>query len=181
MTKRFTCMCSIVITAIVVIGCSTGSSTPVEKLEIPTLTIQSEAVTETIAIPTEIPTLTTTQSPIPTTALPISTITLTSEPTLTWTPLPTLSPGEADVLVMDLLENNAGCQLPCWWGIWPGETTWDEAKYYLETFASKIYAGVALPVKTGGQDLPVTGYGTRYKVEYVHPQEVIVNMFSLVS
>jgi hypothetical protein len=27
-----------------------------------------------------------------------------------------------------LLTNNGGCALPCWWGIQPGITTWDEAR-----------------------------------------------------
>ncbi|MDH5507610.1 MAG: hypothetical protein OEZ02_10350, partial [Anaerolineae bacterium] len=30
-------------------------------------------------------------------------------------------------MILDLLENNGGCRLPCFWGITPGETTWSEA------------------------------------------------------
>ena len=59
-----------------------------------------------------------------------------------WTPQPTLSPEEAERLILDLLENNAGCQLPCWWGFTPGQTTWEEAKRLLETIASNIYIGL---------------------------------------
>jgi len=52
-------------------------------------------------------------------------LTLTAWPTLEL--IPTLPQDEAFALVSDLMENNAGCQLPCWWGITPGKTTWDEA------------------------------------------------------
>lgn len=42
-------------------------------------------------------------------------------------------------LIMDLLNHNAGCQLPCWWGITPGETSWARARYFLDSFVEKIY------------------------------------------
>ena len=63
----------------------------------------------------------------------------TSTPRPIWTPLPilpTLSFVESDAVVMDLLVNNAGCKLPCWWGITPGETTWNEANQFLATFST---------------------------------------------
>jgi len=74
-----------------------------------------------------------------------NTVTLTVHPTLTpvptWTPLPptltplpTLPPDEAEDLVLELLETNGGCQLPCWWGILPS-TSWDQARQYLNRFA----------------------------------------------
>jgi hypothetical protein len=56
----------------------------------------------------------------------------------TWTSKPTLPPDEAQALVMDLIATNGGCRLPCWWGITPGETTWEEARTFLETFATQI-------------------------------------------
>jgi hypothetical protein len=37
-------------------------------------------------------------------------------------------------LYYELLENNAGCRLPCWWGIIPGQTKGIEAQRFLETF-----------------------------------------------
>jgi hypothetical protein len=39
---------------------------------------------------------------------------------------------EGQKLVQELLENNGGCKLPCWWGITPGKTTWAEAREILE-------------------------------------------------
>lgn len=65
-----------------------------------------------------------------------------NEPGVTSVPtsLSALSPTQAQELILDLLQNNGGCKLPCWWGITPGKTSWEEAKSFLETFASKISA-----------------------------------------
>lgn len=61
---------------------------------------------------------------------------------------PTATIDESKKVVQDLLENNAGCQLPCWWGITPGKTTWAEARSFLESFA--LYIG-----ETGGVRVPL--------------------------
>lgn len=43
---------------------------------------------------------------------------------------------ERETLLRDLMENNAGCSLPCWWGITPGKTIWQEAeRFFLEVGA----------------------------------------------
>lgn len=67
--------------------------------------------------------------------------TATQTPTLaaTWTPLPTLSKDDKIDIVRILIETNGWCRFPCWWGITPGETTWQEAKQFLGTFSNKIY------------------------------------------
>ena len=62
-------------------------------------------------------------------------------PTLPGTPSqnPTMAPEDAMEFVLELMENNGGCHLPCWWGqIVPGVTRWEDAKSFLETFASDI-------------------------------------------
>lgn len=75
-------------------------------------------------------------------ALPTGTLTPPPTSTLTpipsWTPLPTLDQSARRQLILDLLNHNAGCQLPCWWGITPGETTWEQAKQSLALFAEEI-------------------------------------------
>ena len=63
-------------------------------------------------------------------------------------PLPTLTADDAKKLVRKLLEDNAGCHLPCWWGITPGKTTWAEARHFLESFS--VYVG-----ETGGVQVPL--------------------------
>jgi len=63
-------------------------------------------------------------------------------------PRATLTPEETRKLVQELLENNGGCELPCWWGITPGKTTWAEARIFLEGFS--VYVG-----ETGGVQIPL--------------------------
>lgn len=47
-------------------------------------------------------------------------------PTCTPTPIPvpTRTADEERAYVREMLTTNGGCELPCWWGITPGETTW---------------------------------------------------------
>ncbi len=51
----------------------------------------------------------------------------------TRTPQPTLDSLEAEKTVVEYLQSNGGCKLPCWWGISPGETTLEEAEILLES------------------------------------------------
>jgi hypothetical protein len=96
--------------------------------------------TQTPIIITATPTIifqqTNTVAPIVTnTSLPSPTLTQTStlSPTLTHTPTltPTLTISQWEEFSMGLLKSNAGCKLPCWWGITPGVTTWEEARRLL--------------------------------------------------
>ena len=91
---------------------------------------------------------------------------LSRHPTLTWTPspiptytaVPTLPIDEAKDLAADLLMNNAGCSLPCWWGFTPGETSWetvrdllgqlDDDLFVVELEDSVFFANPKIPVPT---------------------------------
>lgn len=64
---------------------------------------------------------------------------LSSTAISTYTPLPTLPPTQLLDRVLVLLQNNNGCDLPCWWGILPGNTTWLQAWSFLSQFDSSIY------------------------------------------
>lgn len=66
---------------------------------------------------------------------------LTNTPIQNEISTPTAFPNydEAQRLVQELLENNAGCKLPCWWGITPGKTTWIEARPILEKVSLFIH------------------------------------------
>jgi hypothetical protein len=66
------------------------------------------------------------------TQLPSQTTTATPIPT--WTPLPTLELTAALFYVENLLQNNGGCRLPCWWGFTPGTSEWNLANQYLKSF-----------------------------------------------
>jgi hypothetical protein len=58
--------------------------------------------------------------------------------------------------VLWLLETNNGCQLPCWWGIVPGQTEWSIAEEFLHRFdrdtfeiplnPDLTYYGVSVPL-----------------------------------
>jgi hypothetical protein len=84
-----------------------------------------------------LPSLTSTQNPTisPTPTLPE----MTPTQTIRATPLPTLLPEDAENLVLQLLEINGDCKLPCWWGfIVPGKTKWEDTNRFLQTFATKV-------------------------------------------
>lgn len=52
----------------------------------------------------------------------------------TWPSVPTLSSEDSQKILNDLLVNNAGCRLPCFWGITPGETSFEDVLDSLEPF-----------------------------------------------
>jgi hypothetical protein len=79
-----------------------------------------------------------TPSPTATVLIVTSTAWSTAIPTPTITeelPTPTLSPtltlDERNNKLLELLKTNAGCELPCIWGIIPGETNWEDAYHIL--------------------------------------------------
>lgn len=76
-------------------------------------------------------------SPSPQRVMPTSTTT----PSVTPRPLetPTLTSEEVHERVVELMETNGGCQLPCWWGLQPGKTSWESAQRFLLTFNSDLY------------------------------------------
>jgi hypothetical protein len=110
----------------------TVESTPTASHTLLPLSLTPSATQITLTQPVRESTATPTHSPtIPATS------TFTPLPP-TWTPLPTLPPDEAQALVIELLDTNAGCRLPCWWGITPGVTTLDEALHILSPFTSLL-------------------------------------------
>ncbi len=91
----------------------TSASTPVPQAQIPATQTHAPEASYTPAIPS-----TSTVQPVRT-PLPASP---TRAPTLA--PLPTMPEAEKETLVLDLLQKNGGCELPCWWGFTPGVTAW---------------------------------------------------------
>lgn len=137
------------------VGCTlwanaAASSTQKQALPSPTPTHFAASKTSTPS-----PTHKSTATSLPTAT---ATFTLTPRPTKTptplpptWTPLPTLPADEARDRVAGLFKNNGGCSLPCWWGITPGKTTWQEAKSFLEAFTEISIRGN--PQKLGSLDI----------------------------
>ena len=96
------------------------------------------AVSSTTISPTTTPSATATTIPTETpTQTPAATATATTIPTLT--PLPTFAPEELETAVADLLANPMNCDVPCWWGAIPGETTVFEVQQYLASYQFTDY------------------------------------------
>lgn len=57
---------------------------------------------------------------------PLPSIMPTLKPTLTYT--------QSQSSLFELIKNNAGCKLPCWWGLTPGETSLQTTKSLLDLF-----------------------------------------------
>ena len=55
------------------------------------------------------------------------------------TPLPTLDSQNPSLIVKDLLENNRNCQLPCWWGVIPSQTSWESTHNSISPIANSVY------------------------------------------
>jgi hypothetical protein len=70
---------------------------------------------------------------------PVST--LTQEPTASPATLATLPAEATQAIIEEYLRDNNHCELPCWWGITPGETTFEEAEQILAPIANSIRQG----------------------------------------
>jgi len=77
--------------------------------------------------------------------------TATSVQVFTPTPLPTLKPESGLQILSSWLEGNEKCRLPCWAGITPGVTEWNQAIYLLHPLE-----GIAT-IRTGTNDDCVFG------------------------
>lgn len=74
------------------------------------------------------------KTPIPKATTPLQSLTptQTKEPEITLVPV--LPAEEAEAKVIELLQTNGGCQLPCFWGLTPGQTQGGVAISYLHQF-----------------------------------------------
>jgi hypothetical protein len=98
----------------------------------PTLATTSQIVA-TIQLPTTIPRPFATHTPAPM---------ATKAPTITPTPIPTLTADETQALVRKMLQDNGGCELPCWWGgkIVPGQTTYVQANDFFSSQGVPLFS-----------------------------------------
>lgn len=104
--------------------------------------------------PTLTPTATATATPT-ITATPTLTPTETATPSITitstWTNPPSLSPDKSIDMISRLLRDNGGCELPCWWGVKPGETSWQTARNLILPLAMRV--GTDNTTSTGDEDI----------------------------
>lgn len=91
-------------------------------------------------------------------------------PTPTVPPSPTLAPtltaDQEQALVLDLLQNNAGCRLPCWWGFTPGKTTWQTASTFFTSLGKNII-NMGRSYTSYGVEFTIMKYDIRLSQEYV--------------
>ncbi len=98
-----------------------------------TATIKVEKTSDSVLEPTSLPTVALeTATPFPL----LSTPTIT---TVTLTPLPTFTAHELEGAEAELLENPMNCDVPCWWGAIPGETTFFEIQQFLDLYQLTDY------------------------------------------
>lgn len=63
---------------------------------------------------------------------PTSTVPSTKIP---YVPISTPLVKESSKIVLELMQTNNGCDLPCWWGIIPNQTSWNNAVEFLKPFS----------------------------------------------
>ena len=149
-------------------GCrAKASPTPIETavaqttitFESPTLTPSATSSATATFVPTPPPS-------------PSASPTLTRTPI---TPVPTLPATEQDTYLLNLIETNGGCELPCFLGIQPGVSSWEDIRpvespiYFRESYFPKrkderLYLYVP-PRKT--RYLDVTFWGSSTLIEYI--------------
>lgn len=110
------------------------------ELSTPIFTSTGEASeTESTPINTTNPVTIAAQQPTQSVELsttPLSTIPPSPQPTLT--PFPTVSPHQRGQLYDELMTTNNGCQLPCWWGLELGKSTFEEVIQLYQQFDPAI-------------------------------------------
>jgi len=125
---------STLLAALVLFSC-TGNRTT--ALPPPTETTSPYPPTSLSPSSTARPTSTPRPSPTaaPPTLAPLPSATPTAAPP-TLTPLATFQDPEAEI--RSLIRNHGGCQLPCWWGISPGVTSWLDASRFFARFSDHV-------------------------------------------
>ncbi len=115
--------------------------------------------------PTHQPTYTprATYTPLP---LPSATPTPTATPEPTWTPGPMLSAEAERQFFDDLFATNGGCEFPCWWGITPGVTSWDELLAFFNQHGVQTIVGETT-LRLSAGDTQVTFANQQGTVNYI--------------
>jgi len=98
----------------------------------------------------------------------------TESATILVSPEPTLNRDEKETYIKLLLKDNNGCDLPCWWGIEPGKTTWPSVEAMLSHLGVKWQEGISegkFGYGTGG--LGLESIGTSTSVDFSVKQELV--------
>jgi hypothetical protein len=95
-----------------------------------------------------------------------------------------LVPEAEDGLVADLLADNGGCELPCWWGITPGVTPWAEAQQMFLSYGKSVSTYEATPDWGIAHKVGLFGRHERYPFDYLvehtlYERDGIVSMIGI--
>lgn len=148
--------CILLFTAILLwTGCARDmNDSQVNETKTPEAIVADITLTATV-LPTNTPSLPSpTHTPIPATLTPTAVLDIPTPtaipPTVTPKPLPTatLTNEQIDANLTELMLTNGGCELPCWWGIMPGETSTDSVRDSLTalgvSFVDSTYASFGI-------------------------------------
>jgi hypothetical protein len=145
-------------------GCAIPASLPTPPSEglsdVSTIAASRIPPTLTPQPTTQFPSITPNTAPAATITSTGSSTTVIPQPTATniLVLIPTPPGDDVTQQVLWLFETNNGCQLPCWWGIMPGQTEWSVAEEFLNRFDRGIlgtsftpgleYYGASIPLPT---------------------------------
>ena len=93
-------------------------------------------------------------------------------------PLPTIAPNNVEEALSELQQSNGDCKLPCWWGISPGETQWDDASRFLKSLGA-----IVLPLQPDNTlfgitiNNPIDRIGASISVDHKIVQSLTVNIY----
>jgi hypothetical protein len=160
------------------VGCS-GRQMEIPDPVYPTITLislQSPASTTYVITPNDTPTPTQTRTATSTPTF--------SGPTPSSTLASTLTPDERNEFILDLVKNNGGCSLPCFWGLIPGETEWEEANQMFQPLGKSVmfelYLGHGLykyEVEPQNHEDAVTAHASFYvkdgRIQWITSQQIV--------
>ncbi len=166
-TKNSQPLCTLIAVVLFLSACAPDSSI-----------VDDEQKTSTPVLPTATIAPSATVTPLPT-----STLVAIPSPTNTLTAIPTLSVEQARVRLLELLANNSGCHLPCFWGITPGKSTYQEVRTILMPVSSIAYATYLGSSTSGNVDLHYVEDGLKHywNVGFTSPESGIVNHISVLA
>ncbi|MBN1976040.1 MAG: hypothetical protein JW918_01455 [Anaerolineae bacterium] len=92
------------------------------------------------------------------------------------TPVPTMTADEEYGFFLEMLQNNGGCQLPCWWGFTPGATSWQATRDFFTSLGKETRGGGDIQNYTVVFDMP--GHYQSYQ-SYIGDEDGILKMIEI--
>lgn len=104
--------------------------------------------------------------------------------TITPSPVPTLSQSERQLYLKEHLPTNNNCLLPCWLGITPGKTRWNEARAFFSYLGIDRMGEVGL--ENGGIFHPLGGFDFEeptiyHRFSIVEREELVNGIFLVIE